>query len=245
MLERLAHDRTMLVFCSERTRAEVESARQAFGIFHPFITEGGGAVFMPERYFGADVENTRMVGGYQAAEFGMSYDTLVETIRHAADRLNLGVLGFGGMSVEQVARECGLSLLDARLAKLREYSEPFRLLSANPIAERRLIRALEGAGVRCRPGPDFLFARTTKSPQNAIALLTALYRRAFGSVLTVATLEGVGLTELAPHVDLALDAIVLNPDDPDAGLHWLERIVEETDHARTAHGAARATRFAR
>ena len=245
MLERLAHERIMLVFCSGRTRAEVESARQAFGVFHPFITEGGGAAFIPERYFGTEVENTRKVGGYQAIEFGATYETLVDTIRHAADRLSLGVLGFGDMSVEQVARECGLSLLDARLAKLREYSEPFRLLVGNPIAERRLIRTLEGAGVRCRRGPEFLLAGTAKGPQGAVALLTTLYRVAFGSVLSVAAIEGAGLTDLVPHVDVALDSIVLNPDDPHAGLHWLERIVQECDAARAARTAARAARMAR
>lgn len=245
MLERLAHERIVLVFCSERTRAEVESTRQAFGIFHPFITEAGGAVFIPERYFGSDVENTRKIGGYQAVEFGMNYDTLVDTIRHAADRLNVGVLGFGDMSVEQVARECGLSLLDARLAKLREYSEPFRLLVANPIAERRLTRTLEGNGLRCRPGPEFFLASVPKGPQMAIALLTKLYRAAFGSALTAASVEGVGLTDLVPHVDVALDSIMLNPDDPNAGLCWLERIVHECDNARAGQIAARVARMAR
>ena len=245
MLERLAHERVMLVFCSERTRAEVESTRQAFGVFHPFITEGGGAAFIPERYFGGEVENTRRIGGYQAVEFGAAYETLVDTIRHAADRQNVGVVGFNDMSVEQVARECGLSLLDARLAKLREYSEPFRLLVANPIAERRLIRTLEGAGVRCRRGPEFLLAGTAKGPQSALALVTTLYRAAFGAVLTAATIDGVGLTDLVPRVDVPLDSIVLNPDDRHAGLNWLEQIVQECDNARTVRSAARAARMAR
>ena len=69
LLEALARERIMLVFCSRRTRAQVESTRQAFGIFHPFVCEGGAAAFVPERYFGSDVESTPKVGGYQAVEF--------------------------------------------------------------------------------------------------------------------------------------------------------------------------------
>ena len=56
MLETLARDRIMIVFCSQRTRAQLEGTRQAFGIFHPFICEGGAAAFVPERYFGSDID---------------------------------------------------------------------------------------------------------------------------------------------------------------------------------------------
>jgi predicted mannosyl-3-phosphoglycerate phosphatase (HAD superfamily) len=245
MLEAAAHERVVLVFCSQRTRAQVESTRQAFGIFHPFLTENGAAAFLPERYFGSEVENTRKVGGYQAVEFALQYDAVVDVVRRAAERLNVGVLGFSDMSVEQVARECGLSLLEARLAKLREYGEPFRLLSANPVAERRLFRALDTAGLTCRRGTDFHLATAAKGPQQGMALLARLYRIAFGSVLTAAAVEGTGAADLAPYVDVALEPIVLEPDDPGAGLHWLERIVHESDNARAAQHAARAARVAR
>ena len=245
MLERLARERIMLVFCSQRTRAQVESARQAFGVFHPFITESGGAAFLPERYFGAAVDRTRKVGGYEAVEFGVPYGTVVDGIRRAAERLNVGVLGFNDMSVEQVARECGLSLLEARLAKLREYGEPFRLLNSNPVAERRLLKALEASGLVCRRGTSFHLATGAKGPEAGIALLTTLYRGAFGSVLTAAAIEGGGEADLAPHVDVPLGPIALDPDDRCAGLSWLERIVQESDNARAAQHAGRVARLAR
>lgn len=240
VLETLACERIMLVFCSRRTRAQVESARQAFGVFHPFITESGGAVFVPERYFGADFERVRKVGGYQAIEFASHYELVAETVRRSADRLNIGVLGFNDMSVEQVARECGFSLLDARLAKLREYGEPFRLLCANPIAERRLFRLLESAGLTCTRGDDFHLATSARGPMDGIALLTTQYRAAFGSVITAAAVEGVGASDLAPHVGVVLDPISVEPGDPQAGIRWLETIIHECDSVRAAHTTVRA-----
>jgi mannosyl-3-phosphoglycerate phosphatase len=245
LLESLARERIMLVFCSRRTRAEVEGTRQMFGVFHPFVCEGGAAAFIPERYFGSDVESTRKVGGYQAVEFATPYEEIVETLRRAADRLNLGVLGFNDMSVEQVARECGLSLLGARLAKLREYGEPFRLQCANPVAERRLFRALEGAGLTCRRGDDFHHVSAAKGPQAAIAVLTTLYRIAFGSLLTVGTREGTGASEILPHVEAALDPAPLHRSDPLAAQGWLEWIVNEIDNLRDARIPSRAARLAR
>jgi mannosyl-3-phosphoglycerate phosphatase len=244
LLEALARERIMLVFCSRRTRAQVESTRQAFGVFHPFVCEGGGAAFVPERYYGADVENTRKVGGYHAVEFAQPYEQVVATVRRAADRLNLGILGFSDMSVEQVARECGLSLLEARLAKLREYSEPFRLLRANPVAERRLCRALEGAGLVCRRGDPFHEVSSAKGPEAAIAVLTTLYRMAFGTVLTAAAHDGAASQDIISQVDLELDPFAVERDDPQAAQRWLEWIVREIDIRREAR-SPRAARLAR
>lgn len=244
-LESMARERIVVVFCSRRTRAEVESARQAFGVFHPFVCEGGAAAFIPERYFGSDVENTRKIGGYQAVEFATPYEEIVAALRRASDRLNIGVLGFNDMSVEQVARECGLSLLEARRAKLREYGEPFRLLCANPVAERRLFRALEGAGLTCRRGDDFHHVSAANGPRAAIAVLTTLYRIAFGSVLTAGTREGTGEAEILPHVEAALDPSRLDAAAPLGAQAWLQWIVQEVDNLRDARVPARAARLAR
>jgi predicted mannosyl-3-phosphoglycerate phosphatase (HAD superfamily) len=231
VLERLAGDRIMLVLCSHRTRAEVESVRQTLGVFHPFICENGAAVFVPGRYFGSDPENTRVVGGYHAIEFGSPYAHVVETLRRVADRVNLAVTGFNDMSVEQVARECGISLLEARLAKLREYAEPFRLVSPNPVAERRLLKALGGAGLTCSPCGGFHHAGTVPGVASAVSVLTTLYRMAFGSIVTaVAGNEGWS-REIAGSVDARFPGVV---EDARAPVDWLGRIVQAVDDIRDA-----------
>ena len=244
VLATLARERIMLVFCSERTRAQVESTRQALGVFHPFICEGGGAAFVPDRYFGSDLENTRQVGGYEALEFAAPYEEVVATLRRVSDRLDLGVIGFNDMSVEQVARECGLSLLDARLAKLREYGEPFRLLRANAVGERHLFRALEAAGLACRPGAAFHHAGTAKGPQAAIAVLTTLYKVAFGGIMTAG--EGrLGSEVGAGQVDISLEPRRPDAGNPLAASEWLAGLVHEIGNLRDARLQTRAARSAR
>jgi mannosyl-3-phosphoglycerate phosphatase len=235
LLETLARERIMLVFCSERTRAQMESTRQAFGVFHPFVCEGGAAAFVPERYFGSDLENSRRIGGYQAIEFGSPYEEVIETLRRVSDRLNVGVMGFNDMSVEQVARECGLSLLEARLAKLREHGEWFRMLFANPVVERRLIRALEAAGLTCRQGEPFHHVGTAPGPGPAVAVLTTLYRVAFGNVMTACAGDGPIAREMAPCVDAPLPRRQMD----------LEEIMNELNSFRDTRLPARAARLAR
>jgi len=244
-LATLARERIVVVLCSSRTRAQMESTRQALGVFHPFIAESGAAAFVPERYFAAELESTRKIGGYQALEFCAPYEQLVSIIRKAADRMGVGIAGFNDMSVEQVARECGLSLLDARLAKLREYREPFRLLSANSIAERRLLRALETAGVSCTRQGEFLIAGTDRGLHRAINELSALYRRALGGALTTSTGEGPDAEEYARLVDFTLRPVPPQPGETRPARAWLLGLIDQINAVRGEQLHARAARFAR
>jgi len=50
-LARIAQAGIPLVFCTSKTRAEVEALQQRLGIRHPFIPENGGAVIAPAGYF--------------------------------------------------------------------------------------------------------------------------------------------------------------------------------------------------
>jgi mannosyl-3-phosphoglycerate phosphatase len=239
LLEMLAVRRITLVLCSRRTRAEVESVRQDLGVYHPFVCENGAAAFVPERYFGSELENTRKVGGYQAIEFGAPYEQIVDTLRRVTDRLNLRVQGFHDMSVEQVSREHGLTLLEARLAKLREYSEPFRLLSANPVAEHRLLKALAAAGLTCVTLGPFHHAGTVTGAGAAAAVLATLYRVAFGAIVTAVVGDGGVAADIASRVDLRLETPAGGPVD------WLGAIVQDIDDIREARLSRPAARCAR
>jgi predicted mannosyl-3-phosphoglycerate phosphatase (HAD superfamily) len=244
VLETLATERIIVILCSHGTRAEVEGVRQKLGIYHPFVCEGGAVLFVPEKYFGSDIESTRRVGGYQAIEFGAPYEQVVDMLRRVSDRLNLEVEGFHDMSVEQVARECGVSLLDARRMKLREYAESFRILSANPVAERRLIKALESAGLTCQSRGAFLHAGSVRSASPAVATLTTLSRVALGPVLTAGFGDGVLSGDVMRRIDNRLDAQASDAS-PARGPGWLERIIHEIANIRDARlswPAARHTR---
>src|ERR1043166_8525198 len=73
-----------LVLCSGRTRAEVEMLQRRLRISHPFVCEYGCAAFVPAGYFPFTIPDTRVVGGYQAVEFGMSYGDVTDRLQHVA-----------------------------------------------------------------------------------------------------------------------------------------------------------------
>jgi predicted mannosyl-3-phosphoglycerate phosphatase (HAD superfamily) len=237
LLATLAAERIMLVFCSRRTRAEIEGFRQSVGVFHPFICEDGAAAFVPSRYFESPLHNARAVGGYEAIEFGARYDDVAAAVRRHADQLRIAVRGFADMSIEQVARECGLSLLTARLAKLREYGEPFRLLEPNHVAQARLVRTLASAGISCLPHGSFLHAVSVDGPTSAIAVLRSLYGATFGRVFTVTT-GIVPPPAAATRIDADLGATVGDYAGGGETLAWLENIVERVRATRAGRAPA-------
>ena len=216
-LAALTDERVTLVFCSYRTRAEVEGIRRETGIFHPFICENGAVAFVPDGYFGVEVPSARRVAGYDAVEFAKPYERVVEAVYRTAIRLRADILGFSDMSVEDVARECNLTLLQARLAKLREYDEPFRLANEDLHVERRLLRALEAAGLTCTLRGRYHFAGTAHGPGAAIGVLTDLYRARFGSLFTIAA----GGDTMRRRVDVSLGLPI-----HDEGHGWLESVLE-------------------
>jgi predicted mannosyl-3-phosphoglycerate phosphatase (HAD superfamily) len=197
----LAAANVALVLCSAYTRAELEMIRNKCGVGDPFICENGAAAFLPEFCCRIAIPHARDVAGYQTVEFGRPYDQVVDMLHRTAEHLRIPVVGFSDMSIEQVACECHLSMLDARLAKLREYSELFRVVGDSLGARDRLHRALQWARLSCATQGQYDYVASTLDPGRAVRLLTRLYRRTLGHVITVAFAGNVDDSVLR-HVDM-------------------------------------------
>ena len=200
--EVLGRENLVLVLCSHMTRVELEMCRQHLGIAHPFICESGAAVLIPHGYFPFEVPCDRDLAGHHVIEFGKSYGEVVDLLHRTAKRIHIDVVGFSDMSVEQVAAACDLSLSRARLAKLREYDEPCRVIDASSGARERLLRALHAAGLTCtyRGAYDHIGAAVDKG--TSVGLLTALFSRTFGPLITVGLGSPANSTALLHRVDM-------------------------------------------
>jgi mannosyl-3-phosphoglycerate phosphatase len=206
----LSEQKIPLVFCSSRTRAEIQLIQQTLGINHPFICENGGALYIPDGYFGVELTEARRIPGYSIVEYGRPYGEVVDALKRAANRLAIDIVGFNDMSVLDVARECQLPLLQARLAKLREYDEPFRIVNSSPGARARLSRALSAVRLGWIDGGRFEHAGALVDKGIAVKCLTALFERAYGPCLTVGLGDAPSDVSLLNQVDLP---IVVRRDD--------------------------------
>jgi mannosyl-3-phosphoglycerate phosphatase len=185
-VEALAEEHIAVVLCSSMTRAQLEAYKDELGIEHPFVCESGAAVLIPHEYFPFGVLCNRDLPGHQVIEFGRPYEEVVALLRRTAVRLNIRVIGFNDLSVERVASECGVSLSQAHLAKLREYDEPFRILDDRPDVHDRLWRALQASRLTCTYHGAYEHVGSPVDIATGVHLLTTLYRRAYGGVVTAA-----------------------------------------------------------
>lgn len=208
-LDLLSREAIPLVLCSSKTRAEIELLQADLRLRHPFISENGGALFLPRGYFPFSVAEARPFAGYEVVEFGVPYYRLVETLQRVAGRLGVPVTGFSQMSVEEVARDCRLPMLEARLAKFREYDEPFRILDSRPAARSRLFQALHGAGLRCTRGGRYHHVTGVADKGLAVRTLRSLYGRAWGKVVSIGLGDSLNDLSLLQEVDFPI--VVLNP----------------------------------
>jgi mannosyl-3-phosphoglycerate phosphatase len=198
-----------LILCSSKTRAEMELIQLDLRLRHPFISENGGAVFIPRGYLPFAPEGVRNIEGYEVLEFGTPYWQLVEVLHRISAELGVKVVGFSDMSVEEIAHDCKLSLAEARLAKLREYDEPFRFLRSNPVARSRLLDALHRTGLRCTRGGRYYHVTGVTDKGLAIRTLRSLYEQAWGKVLAVGLGDSPNDLSLLQEVDIPI--VVRNP----------------------------------
>jgi len=199
-----------VVFCSHRTRAEIEAVRQTVGVFHPFICESGAAIFVPGGYFGSAMANTRIVSGSQVIEFAKPHAYVVEKLRSVSAQLKVDVVIFSDLPVEQIAREYHLSLMQARFATRREYDEAIRIVTDDVVARNRLMRGLSAARLICTSRGEFEYVGSVFDAGAAIAVLTALYRIVLGGVFTI----GIGDCFLNPAVRCRVDLPVTLNSEP-------------------------------
>jgi mannosyl-3-phosphoglycerate phosphatase len=194
-----------VVLWGNETRSEMELIQSDLHLQHPFISENGGGLFIRHGYFRDRPGIGRRIQSYEVLDFGRPYYEVAEALHAVARRNECQVIGFSVMSIEDVARECGLSLAQARLAKFREYDEPFRIADSEPATYSRVCGTLRRFGYRCFPHERFHHATGVADRTQSIRTLTSVYRQAYhGRVLTIGLAKAPSETCLLQAVDIPL-----------------------------------------
>lgn len=197
-----------IIFCSSKTRMEQEFYQAKLRIFHPFIAENGGAIFIPEGYFSFDFDH-QIKDGYQIIELGMPYREIRRIIAQLRVDTGVNFKGFGDMSDEEVAVETGLDRESAHRAKQREYDETIKL-DGTSAAVKNVLDAIKKAGLNYAAGGRYYGVMGQSDKGKAVKILAELFRRKFGQIKTI----GIGDSFNDLTMFLAVDAafLVQKPD---------------------------------
>ena len=124
-LEELDRRRVPLILVSSGTRAELEPLRRKMEHGHPFITESGGGLFLPDGYFAKHLEGAVRDGRYFAVGLGRPYADAVAASEEIAEESGASIVGYAQMTAREIARNTGESVHQAERARKREFSERF------------------------------------------------------------------------------------------------------------------------
>ena len=172
------------VFCSSKTRAEIEFYRKSLGIPDPFIIENGAAIIVPKNYF-PDNDYEKSTICYDNIEIGIPYPVLRQKLQAIKNNTNFQIVGFGDMTAKEISKDSRLPIKLAKLAKQREYDEPLRIVAGN---EEQFVMAAEAEGLSVVKGDRYWHLKGLHNKGTAVKILINLYRVSFGQIRTV----GVG-----------------------------------------------------
>lgn len=174
-----------LIVNSSRSRAEIERLHHTLEIVTPFISEHGSALFLPHQCLPFVPDRARAAVGGHVIEFGRRYYQVVDTLRLVCQELNMDVVGFAELSIDEVAQELGISSAEAQLVKLREYTELFRVENENEATLSRLFKALRRRGLRCYQRGRHYLVSATPNRAESLRTLKSLLKRAWGEHVMV------------------------------------------------------------
>ncbi len=184
-VRRLLQKAIPVIFCSSKTRAEQEAYRHKLGLFHPFVVENGGAIFIPEGYFQFKFDYHKTKDGYQIIELGIAYREVRRMLEQIRADGKVSFRGFGDMTDHEVAADTGLDLQAARRAKEREYAETLKL-EGPPDEVNKALNAIKETGLNYVRGGRYYDVMGPNDKGKATRIVINLFQRKLAHLKTVA-----------------------------------------------------------
>ncbi|MFK8021546.1 MAG: HAD-IIB family hydrolase [Pseudomonadales bacterium] len=176
LIQDLSSQRIPLIFCSSKTRAEIEPLRTDINNKHPFVVENGAAVFVPRDYFAIKPQGAVLRGKYWVKEFGKTRKHWLGVLQRHKSIYSEQFRSFVDLGAQGIADTCGLSIEQASLANQREYTEPVFWLGSEAVRQA-FTNSLIRSGAFVQQGGRFL--HLTGAGDKGVALLWLLeqYKR--------------------------------------------------------------------
>lgn len=205
------HERAIpLVIASSKTRAEIESWRARLAIADPFISENGGALWVPAIGAPGPLPDAEDEGPYRRVTFGTPYAEIRTALRAIESAMGVALRGFGDMDAAEIAALTGLPAAEAAHAAAREYDEPFVIERPLSAAEsERLAALVMSHGLRLTRGGRFHHLTGANDKGRAARRLIDAWET-LGPVRTIGLGDGPNDLELLSECDQAV--IVARPD---------------------------------
>ncbi|KPL00120.1 MAG: hypothetical protein AMJ91_05295 [candidate division Zixibacteria bacterium SM23_73_3] len=177
-LEKVKERKIPLILCSSKTKAELELYRKRLKIDDPFISENGGAIFIPRGYFRQIPDELKKGRKYLVLELGTPYPKIRREFLEVFNKLKINAVGFGDLKAEELSSLLNLSKTEAKLALKRGYDEPFYFLKRVKKEKLKLAQGeFNKSGLNLTKGGRLFHLTGGNDKGRAVRLLTQIYRK--------------------------------------------------------------------
>lgn len=209
----LDHAGIPAVWVTGRSRLQFDDARRRLGHQHPFITEDGCVVCMPEGYFHLTPEGaaprtrvqsttTVRLGRFTCIPVAEGLPAAAEALEGLSEDTGVAVVTLRSLSPRELVQNSGLALREAELARQRDFDELFFFAGASEEDIRRFqAEAVERKLLLRQHGVLWSLA-IGASLQRCIRDLARLYDRALRyHAHTVGVATAAEAVALFPHCE--------------------------------------------
>ncbi len=215
----LKKNKVPIVICTSKTRVEIERFREELNITDPFISENGGAIFIPKDYFNFDFNYDKETPEYKIIELGTSINFLLKSLDKIKKK-GYKIVNFSGMSAEELSKDSGLDLEAAKGAKMREYDEAFKIEDESQKDE--ILELIEKEGYNYTAGGRYYHLLRGNDKGKAVLLLKDLFRKKYAeeekNIKTIGLGDGLNDIPMLGAVDIPI--LVKNPAHPKIAINF-------------------------
>lgn len=198
-----------LIFCSSKTRPEIEMYRELTGNHHPFISENGGGIYVPRDYDTDCFDYDTKTDDYKVIALGTKYDTLVEVLNSIRNGTGIKLKSFSEMKISEISEYTGLDPGLAKLSKMREYDEPFVIFGNDKVAET-IKEEIIGRGFNYTQGAIFHHIMGKNDKGKAVKILLQIFKNRFPDLNCAGLGDSLNDLPMLEAVDIPI--LVQKPD---------------------------------
>ena len=198
-----------LIFCSSKTRPEIEIYRELTGNRHPFISENGGGIYVPRDYDTDSFDYDTKTDDYKVIALGTKYDTLVEVLNSIRNDTGIKLKSFSEMKISEISEYTGLDPRLVKLSKMREYDEPF-IIFGNDKAAYTIKEEIIGRGFNYTQGAIFHHIMGKNDKGKAVKILLQIFKNRFPDLKSAGLGDSLNDLPMLEVVDIPI--LVQKPD---------------------------------
>lgn len=153
VISKLKKEKIPVIPVTSKTRAEVEVLIKEIGLNDPFIVENGSGIFIPKNDSRFNLKQTTLNEEYNLKMLGCTYSEAREGLQKVSQTLGKNLQGFGDLTEQDIVNLTGLSLDESKLAKTRDFTEPF--VTPKDVSAEKITKAVHKNGFQVVVGDRF------------------------------------------------------------------------------------------